>query len=80
MVTTVPTEYPIHPFYPYFSLLSLATTTTSEEPGNQRASKAATSTTEDIWIETKAEGGQSKAIIKIPPPAPESSRWTRVRV
>ena len=45
----VPTEYPIHPFYPYFSFLSLATTTTmSEEPGNQRASEAATSTTEDI--------------------------------
>ena len=58
MATTVPTVYPIHPSYPYFSLLSLATTTTmSEEPGNQRASEAATSTTEDIWIETKAEGG-----------------------
>ena len=57
-VRSVPDGSDNHPFYPYFSLLSLATMTTmSEEPGNQRASEAATSTTEDIWIETKAEGG-----------------------
>ena len=31
----------------------------SEKPGNQRASEAATTSTDDIWIETKAENGHS---------------------